>query len=349
MAKTLPPPAPPRFFQKRAWTPEEDSRLLELIRQHGAEKWSLLASRMGGRAGKQCRERWHNHLCPKLSKRDWSATEEWLLFLLHQRHGNKWAEISKKLRGRSDNCVKNHWNSIMRKRLSGMWERLGAALSLKKENESKFKRKYTAEERSILCELGQMEGLSSQKAQTPASQSKSPRTSASVSLATFETKEKLEEFISAVEANQLSLPQMETVLAFVKTNLRVILPGNNEEELKFLFHEKKKEAEKVEAISEMVLEEKAEKKIEKVESIPCFVRLKSDSITNSSVDYTSYQQKLEEQRSLKHKPSFEKFYFQPICHTPPKTTSESNCVTEVSMAAEQLGQEKFGPVSSPQL
>ena len=75
---------------------------------------------MPGRIGKQCRERWHNHLNPKIKKIGWSKEEEWILYLMHRGSGNKWADIAKVLEGRTDNTIKNHWNSSMKKKLPEM-------------------------------------------------------------------------------------------------------------------------------------------------------------------------------------------------------------------------------------
>ena len=57
---------------------------------------------------------------PKIKKVGWSKEEEWILYLMHRNNGNKWAEIAKVLEGRTDNTIKNHWNSSMKKKLPEM-------------------------------------------------------------------------------------------------------------------------------------------------------------------------------------------------------------------------------------
>lgn len=102
---------------KGPWTKEEDERLAQLVAAFGPRRWNQVAERLGGRLGKQCRERWHNHLDPTVNKQPFSQQEELLIYQLHQKIGNKWAEIARYLPGRTDNSIKNHWNSCIQRKL----------------------------------------------------------------------------------------------------------------------------------------------------------------------------------------------------------------------------------------
>ncbi|KAI5417006.1 transcription factor MYB98 [Lathyrus oleraceus] len=103
---------------KGQWTVDEDRMLIQMVEQYGMRKWSHIAQRLPGRIGKQCRERWHNHLRPDIKKDIWTDEEDKILIQAHTEIGNKWAEIAKRLAGRTENSIKNHWNATKRRQYS---------------------------------------------------------------------------------------------------------------------------------------------------------------------------------------------------------------------------------------
>lgn len=102
---------------KGPFTPEEDRIVLEYVEKYGATNWPRLAAMLGQRSPKQCRERWYNNLDPSLSRKPWTREEDLLILEQQRLIGSKWSTISKYLPGRSDNAIKNRWNSSISKRI----------------------------------------------------------------------------------------------------------------------------------------------------------------------------------------------------------------------------------------
>ena len=98
------PKPPPVEKIKGQWSKEEDEELVRLVTQFGTRKWSSVSRALNGRVGKQCRERWNNHLRPDIRRGSWSTKEESKLIELHKVLGNKWADIAKGLPGTDGKC-----------------------------------------------------------------------------------------------------------------------------------------------------------------------------------------------------------------------------------------------------
>ncbi|XP_068634954.1 transcription factor MYB3-like [Aristolochia californica] len=106
-----------KSVNRGAWTAEEDEKLVDYVKFHGEKKWKALPAKAGlNRCGKSCRLRWLNYLRPGIKRGNISEDEEDLIIRLHNLLGNRWSLIAGRLPGRTDNEIKNHWNTHLSKK-----------------------------------------------------------------------------------------------------------------------------------------------------------------------------------------------------------------------------------------
>ncbi|KAL8139811.1 hypothetical protein V2J09_005832 [Rumex salicifolius] len=150
-----------KALNRGAWTSDEDRRLAQVIENNGPRRWKSVALKAGiNRCGKSCRLRWMNYLRPNIKRGNISDQEEDLILRLHKLLGNRWSLIAGRLPGRTDNEIKNYWNSYLSKKIKrdGSGEKSRRANSsekparIKKCNENESKEKMEVKSKSNIQE-----------------------------------------------------------------------------------------------------------------------------------------------------------------------------------------------------
>ncbi|KAK8875460.1 hypothetical protein M9Y10_005626 [Tritrichomonas musculus] len=105
-------------INKKKFTPEEDSKIVELVGNEQFPCWQNISQQIPGKTARQCRERYQHYLSPKISTAPWTEEENQLLDKLQQQYGNNWAKITEYFKGRTNTYLKNKWNLQHRKQES---------------------------------------------------------------------------------------------------------------------------------------------------------------------------------------------------------------------------------------
>ncbi|XVF87909.1 hypothetical protein PTKIN_Ptkin19aG0006100 [Pterospermum kingtungense] len=122
------------------WSPAEDLRLITFIQKHGHDNWRALPKQAGLlRCGKSCRLRWINYLRPDVKRGNFTKEEEETIIRLHETLGNKWSKIASHLAGRTDNEIKNVWNTHLKKRLGNIPQKSSSFAVALTDEEQDFK------------------------------------------------------------------------------------------------------------------------------------------------------------------------------------------------------------------